>query len=123
MSQRTGASASIESSALRLAQATAGFDASTWATRAPALAQARDAPPVYPNSDSTSGGRPSRSAVIVVARDSQDHVAACSGKTPTWPPAAGRHSRVIPATVTDQGSRAAPRTQAPFDQRRSGFAQ
>ena len=80
-------------------------------------------PPVYANSDSTRGWRPSFTAASRTDLSSQAQVAACSGKTPTWPPAAARHSSVRPATRTGHGSLAAPRTQALFAQRRVGFAQ
>src|SRR5215203_827866 len=117
-----GASARPDSSALRRAQPRAGRDESTWATAAPARAQASVDPPVYANSDSTRGWRPSLTVASRTDLSSQAHVAACSGKTPTWPPAAARHSSVRPPARTGHGSLAAPITHALFAQRRVGFA-
>ena len=122
ISHRIGASARPDSSALWRAQATP--DARRRHGRPGAALRAgecRAARVGEQRQDLRRAAQPRRR--VTPGLSSQVQVAACSGNTPTWPPAAGRHSSVRLAARTGHGSRAAPRTQAPFDHLRVGFAQ
>ena len=73
-----GLSDSPEATAFSRPQATIPLEASTWVTCAPAAAQARVAPPVYPNRFSTLTGRPACRIIAVMA----SQFTACSGNRP-----------------------------------------